>query len=872
MAAAPIVLTMTVQNAQAIPQAMQQAAGAVQSGSAQIKTATTGITASFQQAAQAGTVFQGNAQQVAAALATVAQAASTIPPALAPIVPALNQIPPPAQKAAYSIGEARIAAMGLGQEFGVHMPRALTRFLAQSSTIGPILASAFSGVAAIALISVVSQLTDKIKEGMDAMMGFDEAAKKAYESTIAGSRAAIAENAKLAKQMRDIQSIGITGVPKALASVKDQAAEQKDLSVRAKEAQETLAKLNAELSSSAPKVLESGGDVLTGVLNAVVSKLDPTKRSAEEIRKDIEYWTAESDKIRVEQKDTSGPGKARAAKEMIDAQRADALKLSETKKAYSDAQFADEMQQIKQQRAEGLLTLSEESEKYDEILRRKLQADKTYADERKKLSAPGAITGSQLEVEQQTIAQKNLTERQANAAQAAAQSRKNDEEEARARIDTEFKASEQEIRADEASIRQRAELHKLSSEQERSALLADADRLIEAERKKYQSLLALQVKYSADNRAQAVTLQAELDGLNAAGSATRSAIEADIDRRDLEDKKKSMEETIRVTEELAKRQMEITVAADNTRLATGQETLHQWQAHELAAIETWYQTQHIVLLKQVEDARAAFGEESELYKRMVDKMRVLDQQRRLDVQKVNDEVLKSYKKTYDQITSQINNQLVQVLTMHKTLAQGIRAVEDQMLNDLASFLLKQIEKWLFYHVVIKAINAVTGGGGGSGGGQQQAQKQAAAQSAIQTDAAQASADVFLQAIEGIPFPANLAAAPALAAAVNAQMQAFSAQAAAAGAVGTHYAQGGIVPTDGPAFLHRKEMVLPAPISQTIQNLAQNGGGRSGGDIHAHTHFHGPVGGDPADIANATNKMSARSIKKMIRNGQVRVRI
>ena len=64
-----------------------------------------------------------------------------------------------------------------------------------------------------------------------------------------------------------------------------------------------------------------------------------------------------------------------------------------------------------------------------------------------------------------------------------------------------------------------------------------------------------------------------------------------------------------------------------------------------------------------------------------------------------------------------------------------------------------------------------------------------------------------------------------------------------------FAKGGIVPSAAggwalpnfagttPALLHAREMVLPAPISEGLQNLI--GSGASGSSSDLHLHFHGP---------------------------------
>lgn len=67
-----------------------------------------------------------------------------------------------------------------------------------------------------------------------------------------------------------------------------------------------------------------------------------------------------------------------------------------------------------------------------------------------------------------------------------------------------------------------------------------------------------------------------------------------------------------------------------------------------------------------------------------------------------------------------------------------------------------------------------------------------------------------------------------------------------------FAGGGIVPSAAggwalpdfagarPALLHAREMVLPAPISEGLQNMLAEGGNGAGSDMHL--HFHGPSDG------------------------------
>src|SRR5262249_53316458 len=75
--------------------------------------------------------------------------------------------------------------------------------------------------------------------------------------------------------------------------------------------------------------------------------------------------------------------------------------------------------------------------------------------------------------------------------------------------------------------------------------------------------------------------------------------------------------------------------------------------------------------------------------------------------------------------------------------------------------------------------------------------------------AQAESDVFVQAIEAVPFPANLAVAPATAAVVGAEMGAIT---GAAFAVGGSAAGGAVLDRDMIIQAHAQEMILPKDIS------------------------------------------------------------
>ena len=68
------------------------------------------------------------------------------------------------------------------------------------------------------------------------------------------------------------------------------------------------------------------------------------------------------------------------------------------------------------------------------------------------------------------------------------------------------------------------------------------------------------------------------------------------------------------------------------------------------------------------------------------------------------------------------------------------------------------------------------------------------------EAGAGAAAAFASVMEALPFPVNIAAAPAVAAATLAQIESFGSLSA--------FKDGGLVPSDMITLLHEDEMVLP----------------------------------------------------------------
>ena len=86
----------------------------------------------------------------------------------------------------YSTMEARHSVMMLGEEFGVHLPRALTSFIANLSAVGPILEAAFPFLAIILGATLLIEKLSKLHEAGEKLttdqLDFKTAANNAFNS------------------------------------------------------------------------------------------------------------------------------------------------------------------------------------------------------------------------------------------------------------------------------------------------------------------------------------------------------------------------------------------------------------------------------------------------------------------------------------------------------------------------------------------------------------------------------------------------------------------------------------------------------------------------------------------------------------------
>ncbi len=187
--------------------------------------------------------IRASADQYAADLTKIKRESSTLANSLKGLGDPLKGFGEDAKRAgdmtSRAMMEARESVQLLSEGIGVHLPRSLTKFIADTKGLGPILAGAFSGLAVVGLISQLEQLPRLIDNMTEAITGWGEAAKKAYETVLEGNRKALDALNKYQVELLKATGAGLTGAAK-------EAVDQKALNLEIDQTKAKLAGLAAQ--------------------------------------------------------------------------------------------------------------------------------------------------------------------------------------------------------------------------------------------------------------------------------------------------------------------------------------------------------------------------------------------------------------------------------------------------------------------------------------------------------------------------------------------------------------------------------------------------------------------------------------------------
>ena len=119
------------------------------------------------------------------------------------------------EKLAVGANNARAAFMGLNRELGLGGNRALSTFISQSSTLGPILSQAFTGIAIAGFIQLAVTAGEKLANLISETFIFTAAQKALYAQELGANNAIAQANEQHEQSLRQLAAIGLTPTQQA---------------------------------------------------------------------------------------------------------------------------------------------------------------------------------------------------------------------------------------------------------------------------------------------------------------------------------------------------------------------------------------------------------------------------------------------------------------------------------------------------------------------------------------------------------------------------------------------------------------------------------------------------------------------------------
>src|SRR5579872_4702155 len=191
----------------------------------------------------------------------------------------------------YSSVEAKHAVHGLGEEIGIHVPRFVQTFIAELGGVGPVMAAAFAPIAVIGLVEVLSEIPKKIDEGIDALHGWNEEAKKGFKEAADAAVEFEHHQIRLNEAIAKIGLIGVKGPAKYAEELQIVGSTTEELVAFQKDLQKSLDAVGAEKeylqnASSWKQLLEG----TYAASNAIGLKLQGAGEQIEKDKINTEAW------------------------------------------------------------------------------------------------------------------------------------------------------------------------------------------------------------------------------------------------------------------------------------------------------------------------------------------------------------------------------------------------------------------------------------------------------------------------------------------------------------------------------------------------------------------------------------------------------
>jgi hypothetical protein len=743
------------------------------------------------------------------------------------------------------MSETREKADLLGESLGVRIPSSLGRLLGQIPFLQTAMEAAFAPILVLFFADAILKVVEGINKATESLAGYTEEvkksleeAKKANEEQLRHAGSIVEAHQKIAESNRRLGEIGKSSFSDFTESAKKAKEETSTLldtltlgavssyrtmqHVTTDAANETVV-LNERLREQERALIEVGAAEDRAALKSK-ERLEAAARigksRVEQLREEIaglDDLKTHEIQIAVKEvggkKGADGADRARAVAEVeaefaakrLELQRqlseqAATISIAATKSAVAARQAIETAyinfyeSGLRQMLAAGQITLAQEIEGEKAAAQQRLAIKLAEIEQQKALalreqSATGkdatpeliALNEKRESAEIQT--QQKLNEIEQRGAQEAL---RNENEIALARIQAKKTVGDAELNEVEQRAKLEFDAQKISLEEYIAVLKSTGAQRIDLQRAVDAEQLRQAQEFPEKNKKQIIALNADLESFEKEKVAKLEALDAEYTSKHLAEQRREMEETLRFVEETSARQLSAALSTDDRRLRSHQITLAQWGALEKAAVEKWAAEDSAALNAELAKAKAIYGQDALEYKKLQDKKALLDQQRLAKLNQIDEQIVAKETQAFNKITDQMNRAVLSWIDGQQSFGVAMSHVWETIANTVIENILKMMEQMILAEIEHKAL----------------------AQSGIFVDAKAAAAHAFKWVMEDVPFPANVALAPAAAAAAFAGVMAFGA-----------FEKGGIVPETGMNLLHKNEMVLDPGLSNFVRNAA-----------------------------------------------------
>lgn len=794
--------------------------------------------------------------------------------------------------------ETREKADLLGESVGVKIPGALGRMLGQMPQIQSIMNAAFAPIMVLFFVEAIEHAIEGIAKLARAIGGFGEEERKAFESALDHNQKLILSNLELKEKLEAISIIGKEGSTKYAAEAKNAAAAAVDQAAELARVNRELPKMQEQVNRLSLKkkigldpldyapwdiaftFIKRGLDNTGEELEAAQAKLRRFNETRDQLEGKLRERPVEAGKAKAEEK-------VRGGDEAREVQRANV----EAQKSLQTEYVNFYEQGLRRMYADDKITLADEVAGEKEAVLARLEIERTYAAQRKQLLAAEAAAHPGKNVQPQVIAvntQLADAELRTRSEIAAIDQRFDKETEKQrdavnlATVKAAKSAADSEIAVVEETSRRKFANGQIVLSELTAIEKAAANQRIDEQRAVVQEELRAAEQEPEKKKALIIKLNSDLENLERERITKIDAIDIEAENR-----KRAI---LSIEAESAKVHQQSLLEIDRigieTRANLGLISNSQ-RLTQLKAITTQeYQLEREAIEKKKSlyaEGTTQFVEAEKELQQINDKY---SKQMAEDDAKALKERLAAWEKFDHQIVDSFSGAVGEMLRHQKTFGQAMAAAWNTMVVDFAQAMARKLAQWILTHTLMKVVSQIfhleeltkqtvaTSAETGVVAAGQVAQVaavatgQTAQTAAVTTGssaragvgllediksigraAATAAAHAFKWVMEEVPFPANVALAPVVAAGAFTAVMAFGSIASAAG--------GMEVTHDQVAALHKDEKVLPAAFSRDL-STAIGGSSSKGIGIPAIAGSLSSLGGGVSQLRSQMSMLQSSS--------------